>query len=198
MLTFPIPGYETSYAATEYGHIISLPRTIERKTGGPLTIPKRFLQAHPNKNVQYLQVDLWKNNKGKTHYVHRLVAQAAIPNPNDLLEVNHKDGNRQNNRVDNLEWCDSSGNSQHAVNTGLREYTNRLTRDEFLECLTAVITGESYASVSSRVPYKVPYLSTKLRKLAIEENLEHLLNESLMNQRVERARINGASFRRTG
>ena len=55
----------------------------------------------------------------KNRTVHRLVAQAFIPNPNGLAEVNHKDGNKSNNSVENLEWVTSSENKKHAYNIGL-------------------------------------------------------------------------------
>lgn len=80
---------------------------------------------------------------------------------------------------------------------GLKIYTNRLTKEEFINCLYDVINGESYTSLSSRVPYKVPFLSVKLRKIAKELGLENELNESLYMQRVIRARINGAKNNKT-
>lgn len=147
-----------------------------------------LLKTHPNVRVRYHQVSLWKHNVQYTFYIHRLVALAFIPNPLNLPEVNHIDGNRTNNHVSNLEWVDSSGNSYHAVRTGLRTYTNRLTRDEFIECLHSVIQGESYQELSLRVPYKVPFLSTKLRALAKELGLEDKLNEALKEQRAARNR----------
>ena len=125
-------------------------------------------------------------------YVHRLVALTWINNPQNLPEVNHKDGDVWNNHKDNLEWVTSSGNSIHAVMIGLRTYTNRLTQEEFEECLQCVIDGESYTSLSYRVPYKVPFLSTKLRKIAKSLNRENELNHSLLVQNQERARRNGS------
>ena len=64
----------------------------------------------------YLLVGLWKNNKQKTYKVHRLVAEAFIPNPYNLPQVNHKDENPLNNNVNNLEWC----NSKYNCNFGTR------------------------------------------------------------------------------
>lgn len=64
---------------------------------------------------EYLMVSLYKEGKNKTHRVHRLVAQAFIPNPGNLPVVNHKDGNKHNNNVNNLEWTTSAGNIRHAI-----------------------------------------------------------------------------------
>ena len=61
---------------------------------------------------------------GKNRNIHRVIAETFIPNPNNLPCVNHKDGNKQNNRVDNLEWCTHSENTLHSFRTGLQK-TNR-------------------------------------------------------------------------
>lgn len=61
----------------------------------------------------YVEVSLWINNKRKTYRVHRLVAETFIPNPDKLPEINHKDENKQNNSVDNLEWCTSKYNHDY-------------------------------------------------------------------------------------
>ena len=63
----------------------------------------------------YLQVNLWKNNKGQMKYIHRLVAAAFISNPDNLPQVNHKDEDKTNNRVDNLEWFDNSYNNNYGT-----------------------------------------------------------------------------------
>lgn len=188
----PILGYEGLYEVSTLGTVRSLDRTVRGKDGTLYPFKGRILAPSPVKGIEYFQVSLWKNGIGTSHLVHRLVAIAHIPNPGNLKEVNHLDGNRQHNCKENLEWVSRVGNAQHAIATGLKVYTNRLTYDEFYDCLLEIINGESYESLSTRVPYKVPFLSTKVRQIAKELNLEHELNASLYLQRIKRARINGA------
>lgn len=195
MIYLPVQGYESSYEVSDQGTVRSIDRTFKGQDGATYKKRGRVLATNRNKNVEYQQVSLWNQNKGMSCYVHRLVAIAHIPNPQVLPEVNHKDGNRQNNLATNLEWTDRVGNATHAVQTGLKTYTNRLTKGEFIECLFEVINGESYASLCTRVPYKVPFLSTKLRAIAKEMNIEDELNESLYLQKVERAKENGAKHK---
>lgn len=191
MQWLPVKGYEKLYEVSDTGEVRSVDRILPVTNQTERLVKGRVLLQAMNKQVQYKQVSLWKNNKGTSYYIHRLVAEAFIPNPEGKSEVNHIDGNKQNNHVSNLEWVTSGENSLHASKSGLRVYTNRLTKDEFLDCLYDVINGESYQSLSNRVPYKVPFLSTKLRALAKEFNLETELNESLAIQQANRARING-------
>ena len=86
-----IKGYEGLYQISNFGNIKSL-RT------------NKLVKAFKN-TKGYCQVSLWNNNVKKMFVVHRLVAQEFIPNPNNLLQVNHKDEDKKNNNVDNLEWC---------------------------------------------------------------------------------------------
>jgi hypothetical protein len=69
---------------------------------------------------EYLAVRLMKNNRAKTYRLHRLVAQHFLDNPDGLPKVNHKNGDKWDNRSTNLEWCTESGNRIHAYATGLQ------------------------------------------------------------------------------
>ena len=76
----------------------------------------RFRRLKPvQTSAGYLQVSL---GRGDTSHVHRLVAQAFIPNPDNLPVINHKDNNKANNRVSNLEWCSQKDNVRHTVRQG--------------------------------------------------------------------------------
>ena len=99
-----IKDYEGHYQVSNWGRIKSIKFGKER-------ILKPVTDRHG-----YLLVSLWKNNKQKTYKVHRLVAEAFIPNPYNLPQVNHKDENPLNNNVNNLEWC----NSKYNCNFGTR------------------------------------------------------------------------------
>lgn len=81
---------------------------------------KRILKPAKNKTNGYLSVALCNNGKQKTYSVHKLVALNYIKNTNNYKEINHIDGNKENNNVSNLEWCDRSQNLLHAYNTGLK------------------------------------------------------------------------------
>lgn len=95
-----IPNYP-KYYITRYGKVYSTCMKV-----GKFLIPRK----NPN---GYLAITLSKCDRKKTLYIHRLVAQAFIPNPYNKKVVNHKDRNKHNNRVDNLEWTSSSENTRH-------------------------------------------------------------------------------------
>ncbi len=90
-----IEGYEGLYQVSNLGDV----RSLKYAGGNKVKILK---QGNVN---GYKRVSLHKNNKQKNYFVHRLVAMTFIPNPNNLPLVNHKDENKTNNSVDNLEWC---------------------------------------------------------------------------------------------
>ncbi len=84
------------------------------------TMKKNEKILTPRENGKgYLRVHLSVNGRIKDYYIHRLVADAFIHNPENLPEVNHKDGDKGNNHIDNLEWCTRSENIRHAFDNGL-------------------------------------------------------------------------------
>lgn len=74
-----------------------------------------LVKAQRKTKTGYLIVDLKENGIKRTRYVHRLVAQAFIPNPDELPQINHKDENKQNNCVENLEWCTAAYNNAYGT-----------------------------------------------------------------------------------
>ena len=114
-----IPGYEGLYAVTKDGDVWSYPKQRSSKFGKWMKLQLFINTKNRNKPHSQYTVGLYKDKSRKTFQVHRLVAQTFIPNPNNLPQINHKDGNPLNNDIDNLEWCDGFGNMQHAAIVGL-------------------------------------------------------------------------------
>lgn len=95
----PVLGYEKFYLVNENGEVYSIKN-------------KKKLKPNITKNG-YATVQLFKNGKGKRVLIHRIVAQAFIPNLNNYLQVNHKDEDKLNNKADNLEWCNAKYNMNY-------------------------------------------------------------------------------------
>ena len=107
--------FEGSYEVSNFGRIKSIERT--RVNAGKIQkVAERILV---NAQANYPSVSLWKEGILKVKKVHRIVAEAWIPNPEHKPEVNHIDANRLNNCVDNLEWVTRKENVKHAVNSNL-------------------------------------------------------------------------------
>lgn len=96
---------------------------------------------------QYLAIGIWVNNKRKMHKIHRLVAKAFIPNHQNKPHVNHKDGNKLNNHIDNLEWATAKENQQHAWQTGLKESVRIALLKANSKPVIDVATGKKYESL---------------------------------------------------
>lgn len=99
-----IEGYEGLYQVSNFGRVRSLDRVVVRKNGWKQIIKGQMLKPFPLH--EYMQISLRKEGKPHQYRLHRIVATAFIPNPDNLPEINHKDENKANNCVDNLEWCD--------------------------------------------------------------------------------------------
>lgn len=114
-----IQGFEDKYQINENGEVKSIKRHIENGSPSGMTLPEKILKQQVNRKG-YCMVSLRKDNKTYAKYVHILVAQAFLHknHPNDI--VNHKDGNKTNNHVTNLEYTTYSQNNQHAYDNGLQ------------------------------------------------------------------------------
>lgn len=119
-----IKGYEGLYQVSNLGRVKSLERTIERfnyltKRKNLITQKEKILKP---KKERYLRIELSKNGKAKIYLLHRLVAEAFIPNPENLPQINHKDENKYNNCVDNLEWCSAKYNRCYSGEKSVNQY----------------------------------------------------------------------------
>ena len=131
----PVKGYEGRYEVTDDGRVFN-------RDGKELN--QYFIKRG------YHIVLLYKDNKQKTKLVHRLVAEAFIPNPGNLPQVNHKDENKDNNCVDNLEWCTNLYNSRYGTKIERQRATatqNAIKRGECKEVI-CLADGKRYYSVS--------------------------------------------------
>lgn len=111
-----IENYEGLYQVSNLGRVRSLDRIL-RNSHKSFRLSKGRLVAITDNGNGYKIASLSKGGR-KNFYVHRLVAQAFLPNPNNLFQVNHKDCIKSNNNVDNLEWCSPIYNTRHAIENG--------------------------------------------------------------------------------
>lgn len=115
-----IPGFEGIYSIMKEGKVWSHKRN--KKIGNNAQQPiggffkKQYLTSHG-----YYAVNLTNNYNRKVFYIHRLIAQAYIPNPDNLPCINHKNGIKTDNRIENLEWCTHLHNALHAWEKGLQK-----------------------------------------------------------------------------
>jgi len=109
------------YQVSNLGRVKSKERRVPHAKSGTVSVKERILKPAMDAKG-YLRVALAKGRGLKTYKVHRLVADAFLENPENKPQVNHKDGDKENNEVVNLEWVTNQENAIHAARTGLWEY----------------------------------------------------------------------------
>ena len=133
----PIPDYEGYYEASNLGRIHSVERVV--KSGrGHRTVKSALLKIFLDE-WGYEKVSISKDGKNVSRKVHTLVAKAFIPNPNNYPQVNHIDGVKTHNFVNNLEWCNASQNMNHCYGNGMSKWQTKVK---------IVETGQVFNSLS--------------------------------------------------
>lgn len=119
-----VKGYEGIYQVSNLGRI----KSLSRNTKNQYAYKEKIIKQIKDKRG-YLIVNI----KKRATKVHRIVAEAFIPNPNNLPQVNHIDGNKLNNNVDNLEWCTQKENIQHGWKIGLYGENAHIKRKKVIQ-----------------------------------------------------------------
>jgi hypothetical protein len=155
----PVIGWEGYYEVDEGGDVFSMPRVTHRSDGTIQTWGERPMRSHIG-NSGYLLVRLSRPGKRVMARIHRLVAEAFIPNPENKPEVNHKNGERWDPRVENLEWVTSSENHIHAVRVlgtvhvphhrGSAAPIAKMTESIVSDCRKAAAAGASIKGLARR------------------------------------------------
>ena len=111
-----IKGFEGLYQVSNLGRVRTVSHKVLMTDGRVYTVNEKILTGDKSNNG-YLAVHLWYKGKSKHLYIHRLVAETFIPNPNNLPCINHKDEDKTKNCVDNLEWCSYEYNANYGTRT---------------------------------------------------------------------------------
>lgn len=156
-----ILGYEGLYKISNYGRVKSLYHNRIVKGG-----------KYPN---GYKYVALSKDHVKHPILIHRLVAIAFINNPDSLPVVNHIDGNKQNNQVNNLEWVTQSDNLKHAVNTGLMESQCKIRRSVIITRDKETRTFKTMKDCAAFFGFKKGWLQNKIRKYGTTFNYDNFV-----------------------
>ena len=109
-----VVGYEGLYEVSNLGRVKSVARMRSGKGGAPTPVPERIMKQSHDHNG-YLKVCLRNGSDKSNHSVHQLVARAFIQNPNGYTQINHIDENKENNNVENLEWCTKKYNNSYGT-----------------------------------------------------------------------------------
>lgn len=149
------PQYEGLYLISNLGRVYSNDRYVQTKSGGKTLRLGRMLHIHCFEDTGYQYVCLTSGKYSNNALLHRLVALAFLPNPENKPTVNHKDGNKKNNEVSNLEWCTRRENTHHAIKHGLMKCSDKnhmkdmskIRGRQLSKRIRCVETGKVYESI---------------------------------------------------
>jgi len=142
--------------------------------------------------IGYRETTLAKKGKKYKRYLHRLIAEHFIPNsePEIKTQVNHIDGNKLNNNLDNLEWVTPSENIKHAWDTNLRPYNRKLSKEEYKKLLLNDFfkMGKSITEIAKEKGIGLTQLSLHFKEFVIELSMQKDYDEELLRQKRARAK----------
>ena len=158
----PVVGYEGYYEVSNLGRMRSLDRMVNHKSGTQYLQRGQILA--PRFRDGYVSTAISKFGKTKYCRIHRLVAQAFIPNPENKPTVNHKNGNKLDNSVENLEWATQSENQIHAIRTGL------VKRESILKAIRIATEKQSIGIYCPELDMHFPSIKATTRYMGIAGN----------------------------
>ena len=142
------------YLVSNYGRVRTINHPVWCRVNNSYSIRKgRFCTPTNNNSKRYWRVGVQINNRQKHLAIHRLVAKAFIPNPDNLPQINHIDGDKNNNKVSNLEWCNNGYNQAHAWKNNLKDVT-KMSEHSSLRKLTVEqvrFIKEEYSKVDTSI-----------------------------------------------
>lgn len=144
-----VVGFEGYNVVSNTGRIVALGRIVKNGNGVRIIPPKLYKLKHTRNG--YLYVDLWVNNKRTHAYVHRIIAEAWIDNPNEFTQIDHIDGNRLNNSIENLRFCTYETNNNNPVSKFRRILARRKDKLKSVEiaCIKNGVLIKTYLYAAS-------------------------------------------------
>lgn len=151
-----IKGFEGMYQISNLGRV----KSLKRKRNNINRIEQEHLIKQFDNSKGYLQFSLFKDEKKYTFRTHRILAETFIPNPKKYKVVNHINGHKKDNRLENLEWCTYKYNTQHAWKNGLcsinkfKHYTTKVLQIDNNDNILAVYMSQRIASKINNISYR--------------------------------------------
>lgn len=169
-----IEGYEGLYKISNLGNVESIELKYINSLGYEVTKNGCFLSKHFTK--KYYQISLYKNGKSNRFYLHRLIALAFIPNPENKPCINHINGIKTDNRIENLEWCTYSENNIHALKTGLSKLPDEFINHSRSKKITQYdLNGKFICNFDSlSEAYKITGIHISTISLCVNNKIENI------------------------